>query len=98
MTHNYELTRKWLKKMPLVVTGYRDPVRGVNLFHLLHLWRECWLDGDAFSEVYPYAADHFQVKVADKETTLGTLLPKFKHCHYLQCWYNGSMIVLPPQD
>lgn len=99
---NCEYTQRWLDKTPLVVAGYRDPVREVNLFYLVHLWYDCYLDGHLFSREYPYAADYFQIEVDNSEITEPSpgfkgLLSKFNGFYHLNCWYYGDLTVLPPQ-
>ncbi|WP_341531819.1 hypothetical protein WKK05_38085 (plasmid) [Nostoc sp. UHCC 0302] len=81
--------KRWIQKQPLVIAGYFDDVKGVNLVHLIGLW----LDGD-FAEYYPYAADHFQILVVDEDDdrSLKKLLKDFRYCHYLKIWVRGEEI------
>ena len=46
----YASTQKWLSKQEIVMVGYWDDVAGVNLLHLVTMWREVQLDGESLEE------------------------------------------------
>lgn len=86
---------KWLDKQPLVVVGYFDDVRGINFIHLIALWLDT-VNKEEFDEYYPYAADHFQIRVAggiEDPRTLQDFLPEFKGCYHIKVWCYGDEIV-----
>ena len=88
----YFPTKKWLEQKPLVVVGYADS-RGVNLAYLLGLWIECQQEKEAFEDIYPAAAMHFQIEVVEKDGSqkfLEDILPDFEGCSHIQAWSFGE--------
>lgn len=57
-------TKKFIDNHELVLIGYEDTARGVNLVSLL----ECWIDSQEqdFALVYPFAADHVEILTVKK--------------------------------
>jgi hypothetical protein len=91
--------RNWLDSKSVVVAGYFDDVKGVNLSYLLESWVETMHLNDAFACDHPYAADYFQVAVVDKDDPrleqpgiLLKVLNDFRHCRHLKVWSGGELM------
>jgi hypothetical protein len=67
-------------------------VAGVNLFHLVTLWREAQLDGEVLEDAYPYAAEHFQIKMVSsgENKYIRDILPDFEGCPHIKIWCMGA--------
>ena len=94
----YVSTQKWLSSQGLVIAGYWDKVAGVNLLHLVALWREAQLDGETLSEQHPDAAEYFQIRVMSSgdQAHLQDILPEFDGCPHIKIWCMGDKINLQP--
>ncbi len=92
MTTQQKIVQKWLDKHSVVIAGYFDDVKAVDLIQLIRFW----LDGD-FAKYYPYAADHFQILVTPEQDSrqLPELLRDFKYCCHLRVWIHGEEV---PKD
>lgn len=92
----YVSTQKWLSSQGLVIVGYWDKVAGVNLLHLVALWRETQLNGETLSEQYPDAAEYFQIRVmtSGARAHLRDILPEFDGCPHIKIWCMGDEINL----
>lgn len=86
---------RWLENKHLVVAGYFDDVKGINLLHLIQCWLEAREDGQPMEEHYPHAADHFQIRVIENiedPRTLSDVLPDFEGCSHIKVWCLGDEI------
>lgn len=89
-----KVIQKWLNKQPLVVVGYFDKVKGVNLTQLLGFWLDTYQDpdGDTLADYYPDVADHFQVRFVaeyDESKTIKDILTEFEGCPHVKAWCFG---------
>lgn len=89
MTMQQKILQKWLDEHSIVIAGYFDEVKAVDLIRLIQLWLE-----GGFAEYYPYAADHFQISVISEEDNrqLPELLSNFKYCYHLRVWIHGKEV------
>jgi hypothetical protein len=95
-----EAFRSWLESKSVVAIGYFDKVKRVNLDYLLANWIDVTQEyGESFSDHYPYAADHLQVTIVEKDDPrleepgiMFQVLEDFRYCHHIKVWSDGELI------
>ncbi len=92
--------RSWLANKSVVIAGYCDEVKFVNLDYLLATWIDTTEENmENFGDNYPCAADYFQVSVVEKNDPrleepgiLLRVLNDFRHFPHLKVWSDGEVM------
>ncbi len=92
--------RTWLESKSVVAIGYYDQVKAVNLDYLLACWVDITVEQkETLEDNYPYAADHTQVMVIEKDDPrneqggiLQKVVSEFRHCPHLKIWSEGEVV------
>lgn len=90
--------RNWVESKSVVAIGYYDEVKQINLDYLLANWIDITQEyKESFSDHYPYAGDHLEIKIVEKDDPrleepgiMFKVLEDFRHCHHIKVWSDGE--------